>query len=473
MTTSDVTQSLASKTNGYATAIRNLVADARRGFDRGHTRPLAWRLAQLDGLARFLKEREDQILAALAADVGKPKLEGYSTEVAYTASEIAEAKKALKSWMKPEKVPTPMLVQPGKSSIHRDPLGLVLIISPWNYPLGLLIGPLIGAVAAGNAAILKPSEVAPETAALVARLLPDYVDSEVIKVIEGGVAETTELLAQRFDHIFYTGNGAVGRIVMTAAAKHLTPVTLELGGKSPTVVDSSANLDVTARRIAWGKFSNAGQTCVAPDYVLAHEAIHDRLLEKLKTTIADFYGADAKQSPDFGRIVNQRHHRRLASLLASGKIVTGGDLDEAQRYISPTVLRDVAPDSPVMQDEIFGPILPVLKIGSIDEAVSFVNARPKPLALYVFAEDSAVQRDVIERTTSGGAAVNHTWMHLANHDLPFGGVGESGMGAYHGKASFDCFSHHRSVLVKPTSLDAPVLYPPYNETKRKLLRFLL
>jgi len=473
MTTNGVAYPSETQQGGYATAIRNLVTDARRTFDRGRTRPIAWRIAQLDGLARFLKEREAEILEALAADVGKPKLEGYSTEVAYTLSEIVEARRELASWMKPEKVSTPLLVQPGKSYIHKNPLGLVLIIAPWNYPLGLLIGPLVGAVAAGNAAIVKPSEVAPETAALVARLLPDYVDSDAIKVIEGAVAETTELLTHRFDHIFYTGNGAVAQIVMTAAAKHLTPVTLELGGKSPTVVDRSANLEVAARRIAWGKFSNAGQTCVAPDYVLAHESIHDQLLEKLCDTLRDFYGADPKQSPDYGRIVNQRHHRRLAKLLESGTIVAGGELDESQRYMAPTVLKHVLPDSPVMQDEIFGPILPVLSVTSVDEAVAFINARPKPLALYVFAEDVHVQRDVIDRTTSGGAAVNHTWMHLANHDLPFGGVGASGMGAYHGKASFDCFSHRRSVLVKPTSLDAPILYPPYNETKRKLLRFLL
>jgi aldehyde dehydrogenase (NAD+) len=320
---------------------------------------------------------------------------------------------------------------------------------------------------------VKPSEVAPATSALIAAELPRYVDRDAIRVIEGGVAETTELLAQRFDHIFYTGNGAVGRVVMTAAAKHLTPVTLELGGKSPTIVDRSANLEVTAKRICWGKFSNAGQTCVAPDYILAHEEIHERLLDVLATTIRSFYGDDPQRSADYGRIVNARHHRRLAALLGSGKVVVGGKLDESDRYIAPTVLRDVPADSPVMADEIFGPILPVLSVGTIDEAVSFINQRPKPLALYVFAEDASVQQSVIDRTTSGGASVNHTWMHLANHDLPFGGVGESGMGAYHGRATFDVFSHKRSVLSKPTSLDAPVMYPPYDDTKKKLLRFLL
>jgi aldehyde dehydrogenase (NAD+) len=459
--------------NTTSSRIRDAVEGARKAFDLGTTRSPEWRLRQLEGLARFLKECEDEILSALAADVGKPKLEGYSTEVAYTATEIANARRALRRWLEPAKVSTPLVLQPGKSYIHTQPLGVVLVIAPWNYPVALLVGPLIGAIAAGNAVILKPSEVAPETSAVMAARLPRYLDSDCIRVVEGGVPETTELLAERFDHIFYTGNGAVAQIVMAAAARHLTPVTLELGGKSPVIVDPSANLRVAARRICWGKFSNAGQTCVAPDYVLVHDAVHDRLLEALADTLLEFYGPDPKSSPDYGRIVNARHHRRLTALLDSGTVVVGGDVDEHDRYISPTILRDVSPDSPIMSEEIFGPILPLLRVSSIDEAVRFVNRRPKPLALYLFSEDARVQAEVIERTTSGGAAVNHTWMHLANHQLPFGGVGASGTGAYHGKAGFDCFSHHRSVLVKSTSLDAPVVYPPYDETKRKLLRFLL
>lgn len=467
------TKSHSNEPSTALSAIREAVAGARSAFDRGLTRPYEWRLAQLEALARFVKEREDDILAALASDVGKPKLEGYSTEVAYTATEIAETKRDLKGWMKPEKVSTPLLLQPGKSFIRTEPLGVVLIIAPWNYPFGLAVGPLIGALAAGNAVVVKPSEVAPATSALLAKHLPRYLDADAVRVIEGGVPETTELLAQRFDHIFYTGNGAVGQVVMTAAARHLTPVTLELGGKSPVVVDRSANLEVTAKRICWGKYSNAGQTCVAPDYVLAHAEIYESLLAVLAQTVRDFYGSDPQKSPDYGRIVNARHHRRLAALLGSGKVVVGGQLEESDRFIAPTVLRDVSPDSAVMADEIFGPILPVLPVGSVDDAVSFINRRPKPLALYVFSEDDKVAASVIDRTSSGGAAVNHTWMHLANHDLPFGGVGPSGMGSYHAKATYDCFSHHRSVLMKPTSLDAPILYPPYDETKRKLIKFLL
>jgi aldehyde dehydrogenase (NAD+) len=465
--------STASTTAKSVSRIPEIARTMRAEFDSGRTRSLEARLTQLRGLTKFLKERESEILEALASDLGKPHLEGYSTEVGYCLGELAETQKHLAKWMRPTKVKTPLLTQPGKSSIHKDPLGVVLIIAPWNYPFGLVIAPLIGAIAAGNTVVLKPSEVAPATSSLIARVLNQYVDQNVVRVVEGGIPETTELLAERWDHIFYTGNGAVGRIVMEAAAKHLTPVTLELGGKSPTIVDRSANLDVTAKRICWGKFANAGQTCVAPDYVLAHEEIYEALIEKLAATVKSFYGSDPQRSADYGRVVNQRHVKRLAALLPNERVVTGGVVDEVDRYISPTILRDVSPEAPVMQDEIFGPILPVLKVRSIDEAVRFVNARPKPLALYVYAEEDRVASDVIDRTTSGGATVNHAWMHLANHDLPFGGVGASGMGAYHGKTSFACFTHHRSVLVKPTSLDAPILYPPYDNTKKKVLRMLL
>ncbi len=473
MTTLEPTQPRPTSGTQRSSYIETAVREVRAAFDRGRTRPIEWRLAQLDGIRRFLVERESEIVAALASDLGKPALEGYSTEVAFTLSEVAETKRSLKKWMRPDKVSSPLMVQPGKSFIQKDPLGVVLVIAPWNYPLGLVLGPALGALAAGNSVVIKPSEVAPATSSVLARLLPGYVDNECVRIIEGGVPETTELLAQRFDHIFYTGNGAVGRIVMTAAAKHLTPVTLELGGKSPTIVDRSANLLVAAKRICWGKFSNAGQTCVAPDYVLVHRDVHDALLDHMADTVRAFYGADPQKSADYGRIVNARHHKRLMALMGSGKVVVGGQADESDRYIAPTILRDVSPDSAIMQDEIFGPILPVLAVDSIDDAISFVNARPKPLALYVYSEEQEPQRQVLERTTSGGAAVNHAWMHLANHDLPFGGVGPSGMGAYHGKASFDCFTHHRSVLVKPTSMDAPLLYPPYDDTKKKLLRFLL
>jgi aldehyde dehydrogenase (NAD+) len=451
----------------------DLAENLREKYDTGRTRPLSWRLAQLDGLKRMLQEREEEILAALAADVGKPHFEGYAAEVAYVAQDIAHAKRHLSSWLEPQQVKTPLMTQPGKCRIVPEPLGVVLIIAPWNYPFGLAMTPLVGALAAGNCGVVKPSEIAPETSALIASRLPDYLDDCCIKVVEGGVPETTALLEQHWDHIFYTGNGQVGRIVMTAAAKHLTPVTLELGGKSPCIVDSDADLAVAARRIAWGKWSNAGQTCVAPDYLLVHREVHDALLDELTATMRRFWGDDPQRSADLGRIVNTRHHERLMRLMDSGDVLMGGQSDEGDRYIAPTILVNVAPDSPVMQEEIFGPILPVLQVDDLDEAIRFVNRRPKPLALYLFARDEQAHQQVIARTSSGGMTINHTWLHLTVRDLPFGGIGESGMGSYHGQTSFDTFSHRKSVLVKSTRLDPPLFYPPYSSTKERLLKHLL
>jgi aldehyde dehydrogenase (NAD+) len=470
------------KTNGHdpaqapLAAIPTLVAKLRLGFDGGRTRPVELRLEQLARLRRMLVEHEDEIIAALHADVGKPSLEAFVAEVAYTLSEIDLVRKRLRSWAKPERVRTSLLAQPGRSRVIREPLGVVLVIGPWNYPFQLVVGPLVGAIAAGNCAVVKPSEVAPATSTLLATRLPQYLDPSTVAVVEGGVAETTALLKERFDHVFYTGNGAVGRIVMEAAARHLTPVTLELGGKSPCIVDERVDLDVAARRIVWGKFYNAGQTCVAPDYVLAHTRVAERLIERMKDTLLDFYGNDPKASPDYGRIVNARHHRRLTKLLEDGKsgeLAVGGEADEAARYLAPTILRRVPEHAPVMQEEIFGPILPVIEVDNVDAAIAFVNARPKPLALYVFSSDDDVQEQVIGRTSSGGATVNHTWMHLAVPDLPFGGVGESGMGAYHGRRTYETFSHRKAVLVKPTFLDPTLMYPPYSEAKKKIVRRLV
>jgi aldehyde dehydrogenase (NAD+) len=469
-------------TNGHerarttVSAIPTLIAKLRVAFDGGRTRPLDSRLEQLSKLRRFLVEREAEILGALQKDLGKPSLEAFVAEVAYTRSEIDLLRKKLKAWAKPERVPTTIVAQPGRSRIYREPLGVVLIIAPWNYPFNLVMGPLVGAIAAGNCAVVKPSEVAPATSALLAERLPEYVDPATVAVVEGGVAETTALLKEKFDHIFYTGNGTVGRIVMEAAAKHLTPVTLELGGKSPCIVDERLDLDVAVKRIVWGKFYNAGQTCVAPDYVLAHRRVADRLIDRMKATLRDFYGDDAKASPDYGRIVNARHHRRLMKLLEGGKsgdVVVGGVGDETSRYIAPTILRNVPEGAPVMQEEIFGPILPVLTVDNIDAAIAFVNGRAKPLALYIFSEDREVQEQVLERTSSGGASVNHTWLHLAVPSLPFGGVGDSGMGSYHGRHTFETFSHHKAVLSKPTRIDPGLVYPPYDDNKKKWLRRLV
>lgn len=454
--------------------IPDMVTELRATFDRGRTRSLPWRLAQLDACKRMLDEQQDAICAALAEDLGRPGFEAWTAEIAAVAKELDHIHKHLAGWVKPDRVAAPLVLQPGKARIYKEPLGVVLIIAPWNYPFQLLISPLMGAIAGGNCAVLKPSEVSPATSALLARIIPRYFDASAIRVIEGAVPETTALLEQRFDHIFYTGNGRVARIVMAAAAKHLTPVTLELGGKSPTYVDRSADLEVTARRLMWGKLYNAGQTCVAPDYVLAHADIHDALIEQMVAVVRQFHGPDSSKTPDFGRIVNARHHARLTALLdGSGTVVIGGEADVETRYLAPTIIKDVPPDAAVMQEEIFGPILPVLKVGGVDEAIAFINARPKPLAMYIFTDDRASRDALLERTSAGGAVVNHVVVHLAAPELPFGGVGESGMGAYHGRASFDTFTHHKSVLIKPFAIDPPLLYPPYDATKQKWLSRLI
>jgi len=359
---------------------------------------------------------------------------------------------------------------PGSSHRIPQPLGVVLVIAPWNYPIQLLMIPVAGAIAAGNAVVMKPSEVSSATSALLGKLVPQYFDKDAIAIVEGAVPETTQLLAEKFDHIFYTGNGTVGRVVMRAAAENLTPVTLELGGKSPTIVDKSANLAIAGRRIAWAKYVNAGQTCVAPDYVLAHADIADKLVDEIRKSVNDFYGADPQQSGDFARISSPRHFSRLKAMLASGKIAIGGQTDEQQRYIAPTVLVDVTANDPVMQEEIFGPILPMLTVGSIDEAINFVNARPHPLALYVFSEDQKVNDKVVASTTSGGVTVNGTIFHMTGPFLPFGGVGESGMGAYHGRAGVDTFQHLKPVLKRSTRVDAPLAYPPYTKRKFAILK---
>jgi aldehyde dehydrogenase (NAD+) len=453
--------------------IPEMLSRLRRAFDAGRTRPVEWRREQLRRLKAMLEDREADLLDALAADLGKPRLEGWATDIGMVIAEIEHTLRHLSGWMKPERTPMPLAQRPGRATIHREPVGVVLVIAPWNYPVHLLLLPMVGALAAGNCIVGKPSEVAANTSATLARLVPEYLDPNCVAVVEGGVPETQALLAEPFDHIFYTGNGRVGRVVMEAAAKHLTPVTLELGGKSPTIVDDDARLDVAARRIAFGKFLNAGQTCVAPDYVLVSRARADELVGRVGESVREFFGADPAASPDYARIVNDAHFRRLEGLLSSGTAVIGGDTNAGERYVAPTVLRDVDPDSAVMAEEIFGPILPVLPVTGVDEAIRFVNERDRPLALYLFSESHAVQERVLTETTSGGACVNATVMHVAVPELPFGGVGASGFGAYHGKASFDLFSHKKGVLTKPTRPDPKVAYPPYTKLKERILRRFL
>lgn len=445
-----------------------LVARLRATFDSGKTRPLAWRREQLQALLRFCKEQAEPLAEALAADLGKPTLEAYAADIGQVPNEAKLALKNLARWTKPQAIGrVPML---GRSVLLRDPLGVVLIIAPWNYPVGLLLSPLVGAIAAGNATVLKPSEVTAHTSAVLARELPKYLDADAVAVVEGGVEETTALLDQRFDHIMYTGNGQVGRIVMEKAARTLTPVTLELGGKSPCIVDRTADLEITARRIAWGKFINAGQTCIAPDYLLVEEVIRDDLIAAIEKTVHGFYGDDVKQSPDFARVVNERHHGRLTKLLEGQTVAFGGRTDPAECYIEPTVLKDVSPDAEIMKSEIFGPILPVLTVRDVDEAIGFVRSREKPLALYIFTSDATVENKVLEETSSGGACVNGTIMHIGDSRMPFGGVGESGMGAYHGRSSFETFSHRKGVLKRGFRFDLKMMYPPYSGFRTKMVK---
>ena len=374
--------------------------------------------------------------------------------------------------MKPRRQNLPLAQMPGRAWVQYDPIGVVLVIGPWNYPFFLCMSPVVAAVAAGNGAVIKPSELAPATSELIARLVPQYLDPEAIRVVEGAADVTQDLLSQGFDHALFTGGTEIGRKIMAAAAPTLTPVTLELGGKSPVLVLPDADLDVTARRIAWTKLLNSGQTCIAPDYVLADRAIARELTEKIVATIAKFR---ADQTNASLRIVNERQFDRLVSLLAttSGKVVTGGGSDRSTLSIDPTVIVDPAPDDPVMAEEIFGPILPIITVGSTEEAVAFVNSRPKPLALYVFTASQDVGRDLVDRMPSGGAVINHIAMHCLVPQLPFGGIGASGMGAYHGQWGFEALSHRRAVLSKPAKPDPSLLYPPYTDRAMKILRRLL
>ncbi len=449
-----------------------LVARLRDSFEAGRTRPASWRRQQLEGLRALLREAEHELVEALRADLGKPATEAMMTDISFVRSEAGMALRELGRWMSPERVPVPLVQRPARARIARQPLGVVLVIAPWNYPVNLLLAPVVGALAAGNCVVAKPSELAPATSAALARLLPRYLDQEAVAVVEGGPEETGALLAQRFDHIFYTGNARVARVVMEAAARHLTPVTLELGGKSPALVDAGADLEVAARRIAWGKLMNAGQTCVAPDYVLVHREARDRLVGALGRAIHRFYGKDPARSPDYARIVNDRHWVRLRHLLeATGaRVALGGEGDRPSRYLAPTVLTDVDPDDPVMEEEIFGPILPVLDVEDLAQAASFVASRPSPLALYVFSRSDAGVEQVLQRTSSGSVCINGTVLQLAVPGLPFGGVGESGTGAYHGRSSFETFSHRRSVLAKPVWPDPPLAYPPYTRLRSWILR---
>jgi aldehyde dehydrogenase (NAD+) len=441
-------------------------------FQSGKTLSREFRQGQLGKLEAAVKAREEAICDALFADLHKNKTEAYVCEVSFLIDEIKHAKKNLAKWMKAKRVKPSALTFPSKSVIHPEPLGSVLIIGPWNYPFQLVTAPLVAAIAAGNCAVLKPSELAPATSRVVGELIRETFAPEFVAVTEGGVEVSTALLEQRWDHIFFTGGTEVGRIVYTAAAKNLVPVTLELGGKSPCIVDDSADLDVTARRIAWGKFINAGQTCVAPDYLLVPKAISKSLVEKISASLIEFFGEDPAKSPDYGRIISDRHFDRLVKLMQDGKPLVGGVSDKKGRYIAPTLITPTSHEIPLMREEIFGPILPVIEYGGFDEAVEFVRKRPKPLALYHFSKDKSKTDRTMSELSFGGGCFNDTLVHLASPQLPFGGVGDSGIGAYHGKHGFDIFSHHKSVVSRAFWPDPKLRYPPY-EGKLKILRYLV
>lgn len=448
------------------------ITQLRSYFQQGHTRSLKFRLQALTTLEKLIVENQEQICAALYQDLRKPKQEALISEIAVTLEEIRLTKKKLKKWMKPKCVGSALSTLPSRNRIHFEPLGVVLIIGPWNYPFQLAVAPLVGAIAAGNCAVIKPSELAPNTAKLIADLFQQAFSPDFIRVELGGIPETTSLLATKFDHIFFTGSTPVGRIVMAAAAKNLVPVTLELGGKSPAIVCADADLDLTARRIVWGKFYNAGQTCVAPDYVYVDKTVAAELIQKIKKEITQQFGEDPKKSESLGRIVNARNFQRLTRMIDDKKLAHGGETDEAQLQIAPTVMADVSWQDPIMQDEIFGPLLPVLTFERLEEVWKSVGDRPKPLAAYFFSGSKAHQNEFVRKLSFGGGCINDVVVHLSNSYLPFGGVGESGMGSYHGEKSFHTFSHAKSVMTRWGFFDLSARYAPYSEKKLSLLRWV-
>lgn len=444
--------------------------DLQTYYHERHTRTHQFRMQALESLHSLILENQEQICRALFEDLRKPQYEALISEIVVTLEEIRFAQKNLKKWMRPKKVSSPWTLWPSRSRIYYEPLGVVLIMAPWNYPFHLALAPLIGAIAAGNCAVVKPSELTPKTSHLIASLISQYFPNNYIRVVEGGVAEATELLELKFDHIFFTGSSAVGKVVAMAAAKKLVPTTLELGGKSPVIVTENADLDLASRRIVWGKFLNAGQTCVAPDYVYVHESVHETLLEKLQSAVTDQLGENPKASKSFGRIVNRKNCERLVGLLDPKKVLRGGEFDLEDLYLAPTILDGVSWHDGIMQEEIFGPLLPILKYRNLEDAYREIQRRPKPLAAYLFSRNSKEQQVFSETLSFGGGCINDVVVHLGHLELPFGGVGQSGQGRYHGEFSFQTFSHMKSVMSRSGFLDLSVRYPPYDEKKLRLLR---
>ncbi|XP_024939530.1 aldehyde dehydrogenase, dimeric NADP-preferring isoform X3 [Cephus cinctus] len=456
----------------------DLIQKTRDAFYSGKTRPLDWRIKQLKQFICMLEENRAEIQAALASDLRRCKFESNVLEIDYTINDIKHMLMNIKEWAAPEKPPKGLVNMLDGVEIRKDPYGVVLVIGAWNYPLQLALVPMMGALAAGNCVILKPSEVSPATAKVIADIVPKYLDNECFHVILGGVAETTEILKQRFDYIFYTGSTAVGKIVREAANKYLTPVTLELGGKSPVYLDNTVEMNIAVKRILWGKCVNVGQTCIAPDYVLCTAEVQNQFVQEAKKVLKEWYGENPKESPDLCRIINENHFQRLVNFLTgNGEVAIGGETDPSEKYISPTVLTDVKPTDPIMQQEIFGPILPMVTVNNAYEAIKFINEREKPLAMYLFSNNKADISLIVQNTCSGGLAVNDTIMHIAVDTLPFGGVGASGIGAYHGKYTFDTFVHKKGCLTKNYNKLVEYLgsarYPPYTEKKLSFLSLMM
>jgi aldehyde dehydrogenase (NAD+) len=444
----------------------------REFFDSGYTKSYDFRIEQLKKLKRMIKNNEKEISKALYLDLHKPEFEAYTSEIGVIYAEINEAVKGLKGWMKPKKAATPLVLQPSTSVIYKEPLGLILIIGPWNYPFQLLLAPLVGAIAAGNCAIIKPSDQTINVSNLMVELIGETFENNYVSVVQGPGATIGAMLLERikFDHIFFTGSSGVGKKIAEIAARSLTPVTLELGGKSPVIVDRDANIKVTAKRLVWAKFFNSGQTCVCPDYLLVHEEIKDVLIEKMKDSIRSYFGEDPSQSESYGRIVNSKRVEALKKLMNSGRIICGGRIDDEMKYIEPTLIDNVTLEDPIMQEEIFGPLLPILAFSSLGEVVKIIRKNRYPLALYLFTECKATENFIIENVEFGGGCINNGMVHLINSELPFGGVGNSGMGQYHGKYSFDTFSHIKSIVKTRSFLDPNIRYAPYTASKLNIVK---
>ena len=448
--------------------MKELVSLQRNYFNSNTTKPVAFRLAQLNKLKSVLEANEDRVQEAIYQDIGKGIFETFLTEFYFVNDELKVAIKGLEEWARPKPIETDILNAPAKSYILPEPLGVSLVIAPWNYPYQLALSPVIAAMAAGNTIILKPSELTPNTSRVLAEMITENFDREYFTVVEGGVPETTELLAQKFDIIFFTGSVPVGKVVYEAAAKHLTPVVLELGGKSPAIIAADCNLDIAVRRLIWAKFVNAGQTCIAPDYICVHKSVEKQFLE---TVAREIESADYKvENGNYVNIINERNASRVSGLIDRDKVYLGGSFDIAKRFIEPTVMSNVSWDDRVMQDEIFGPVLPVIAYEDLDDVIRRIKERPKPLALYVFSQDESIRDKVLGEVSFGGGCVNEAVMHIANGGLPFGGVGDSGTGNYHGEAGFRAFSHYKSILDKEVTPDPDLKYSPYTEEKLTILK---